>query len=99
MIKRQTESIKEIKQNEREQKREKMVEDIDLGRFLELATSNKIYVNSLNLHEIENEFLQDHTGDFELNGLMIIEPIEHKTNIRIKNMDDFESYINAIDID
>ena len=30
---------------------------------------------------------------------MIIGPIEQKTNIRFKNMDDFESYINAIDID
>ena len=30
---------------------------------------------------------------------MTIGPIEHKTNIRFKNMDDFESYINAIDID
>ena len=55
-----------------------MVEDIDLGRFFELATSNKIYVNSLNLHEIKNEILQDCTGDFELNGLMNIGPIEHK---------------------
>ena len=30
---------------------------------------------------------------------MIIGPVEHKTNIRFKNMDDFESYLNAIDID
>ena len=29
---------------------------------------------------------------------MIIGPVEHKTNIRFKNMDDFERYINAIDI-
>ena len=76
-----------------------MVEDIDSGRFFEVATSKKIYVNNLNLHEIKNEILQGYTGDFELNGLMIIGPIEHKTNIRFKNMDDFESYINAIDID
>ena len=34
-----------------------------------------------------------------LNGLMIIGPNEHKTNIRFKNMNDFESYINALDID
>ena len=76
-----------------------MVDDIDLGRFFELATSNKIYVNNLNLHEIKNEILQDYTGDFELNGKMIIGPIEHKTNIRFENMDDFERYINAIDVD
>ena len=55
-----------------------MVEDIDLGRFLDLSTSNKLHVNSLNLHEIKNEILQDYTGDFELNGLMIIGPVEHK---------------------
>ena len=76
-----------------------MVEDIDLGMFFELATSNKTYVNNSNLHEIKNENLQGYTGDFELNGLMIIGPIEHKTNIRFRNMDDFERYINAIDID
>ena len=81
-------------QNERRQKRENLAEeDIDLGRFFELATSNKIYVNNLNLHEFKDGILQDYTGDFELNGLMIIGPIEHKTNIRFKNMDDFERYI------
>ena len=51
------------------------------------------------MHEIKDEILQDYTGDFELNGLMIIGPVEHKANIRFKNMDDFERYINAIDID
>ena len=76
-----------------------MVEDIDLGRFFEVATSNKIHVNNLNLHETKNEILLGHTGDFELNGKMIIGPIEHKTNIRFKNMDDFESYINAMDVE
>ena len=76
-----------------------MVEDFDIGRFFELATSNKKYVNNLNLHEIKNEVLQGYTGDFELSGLMIVGPIEHKTSFRFKNMDDFESYINAIDID
>ena len=64
----QNESNREKKQNERRQKRENMVDDIDLGRFFELATSNKIYVNNLNLHEIKNEILQDYTGDFELIG-------------------------------
>ena len=78
-----------------------MVEDIniDIGRFFELATSNNIHVDNLNLHEIKNEILKDYTGDFEIIGKMIIVPVEHKTNIRFKNMDDFERYINAIDID
>ena len=80
-------------------KRENMVEDVDLGRFFEMATSDELYVNNLNLYEIKNEILQNYTGDFELNGKMIIGPVEHKTNIRFKNMDDFERYINAIDVD
>ena len=99
LIRMQNESNKETKQNQRRQKKENIVEDVDLGRFFDLATRNKKYVNNLNLHEIKNEILQDYTGDFELNGKMIIGPIEHKTNIRFKNMDDFERYINAIDVD
>ena len=58
-----------------------MIEDIDLGRYFELATSNRKYVNGLNLHEIKNEFSQDYTGDFELNGLTIIGPVEQKKQI------------------
>ena len=101
MIRIQNESNRAIKQNERRQRRANMVEDIDIdiGRFFELATSDKIYVNNLNLYEIKNEILQNYTGDFELNGKIIIGPIEHKTNIRFKNMDSFERYINAIDVD
>ena len=95
----QNESNRAIKQNERRQRRENMVQDFDIGRFFELATSDRIYVNNLNLHEIKNEILQDYTGDFELNGKMIIGPVEFKTNIRFKNMDGFERYINAIDVD
>ena len=100
LIREQNESNREIKQKERRRKRENLEEEyIDLGRFFELATTNKIYVNGLNLHEIRNQILQDYTGDFELSGLMIIGPIEHKIIIRFKKMDDFESYINAIDVD
>ena len=51
------------------------------------------------LHQIKNEILLDYKSDFELNGLMDIRRVEQKTNIRFKNMDDFESYINAIDVD
>ena len=99
-IKNQTESNKEIKQNERRQEKENIIdEDIDVGRFCELATSDKTYVNGLNLHEIKNEFLLDSKGDFESNGIKLIGPIEHKTNIRFKSMDYFEAYINAIDYD
>ena len=99
LIRKQNESNREKKQNERRHKRENMVDDINLGRFFALAASNKIYVNNLNLHEIKNAILEDYTGDFELIGKMITGPVEHKTNIRFKNMDDFERYINAIDVD
>ena len=97
LIRKQNESNREIKQNERIQKRENVVEDIDLGRFFELATSNRKYVNGSNLHEIKNEILEDYTGDFELIGSMLVGEVEQKTNIRFKNVDDFESYFNAID--
>ena len=99
-IRKQKESNREIKQNERRQKRQHLIDEpIDLGRFFELAASNELCVNSLNLHEIKNEILQDYKGDFEFSGLKIIGPVEHKTNIRFKKMDEFESYINAIDIE
>ena len=100
LISKQNKSIKEIKQNEREQKKENLIdEDIDLGRYFELASSSKKYVNSLKLHELKNEILLGYKCEFELNGSMVIGPVEHKTNIRLKNMDHFEHYINAIDND
>ena len=80
---------KEKKQNEGKQKRENMVEGVDSSRFFELATNNKKYVIGLNLHEIKNEILLDCTGDFELNGLMDIGPVKHRTNIKFRNLDDF----------
>ena len=97
LIRKQNESNREIKRNERRQKRENIVEDIDIGRFFELATTDKIYVNSLNLHEIKNEILEIYTGDFELIGSMLIGELEQKTNFRFKNVDYFENYIIAID--
>ena len=75
-----------------------MVEDINIDRFFELATTDREYVNGLNLHEIKNDILEDCTGDFELIGSMLVGEIEQKkTNIRFRNVDDFESSINAID--
>ena len=87
-----------MKQNERKQKRENIIdEDIDLGRFFELASTDKICVTGLNLHETEKENLLDYTGGFELNGSMLIGAVEHKTNISFKIVFDFERYKNAID--
>ena len=42
--------------------------DIDIGRFFELATGDQIYINGLNLLEVENDILEDYKGDFELIG-------------------------------
>ena len=53
-------------------------EDIDLGRFFEIASSSQIYVNGLNSHEIKSELLREYTGEFELKGSMVIGPVEHK---------------------
>ena len=82
----------------KKQKRENIIDDdIDLGRSFEVATTNRMYVNSSNIHEIKHEILEDYTGDFELIGSMLIGEIEEKTNITFKNVDDFETYFNAID--
>ena len=54
--------------------------------FFELVTTNEKYFNGLNLHEIKNDILIDYEDDFELNGIMVIGPVEHKANIRVKNL-------------
>ena len=76
-----------------------MVENNGLDRVFELATSNKTYAKSLNLHEIKNENLLGCRSDFELNGSMNTTGIEHKTNISFRKTDVFESYTIAIDTD
>ena len=81
LIRKQNESNKEIKRNERRQRKENMVEDINIGRFFELATTDTQYVNGLNLHEIKNDILEDYTGDFELIGSMLVGEIEQKKQI------------------
>ena len=89
-----------MKQNEKKQKTENIIDDnIGLARFFELTTSNTICVNSLNLHEIKYEILEDYTGDSKLTGSMLIGEIELKTNLRFESIDDVESYIIAIDVD
>ena len=65
-----------MKRTERRQRKENMVEDIDIGRFFELATTDRKYVNGLNLHEIKNDILEDYTGDFELIGSILVGEIE-----------------------
>jgi len=83
----------------KEDKKENIIdEDINIGRFFELATSNKVYFNALNLHEIKKmEVLEGYTGDLELIGSILVGELEQKTNSRFKFIDDFESYVSAID--
>ena len=81
----------------KENKKSVFEEDIDPGRFFELATTNRKYVNGLNLHEIKNEILEEYTGGFELIGSMMIGETEQKANISFKKVDDFETFINVID--
>ena len=103
LIRRQTEANKEKKQEKetkkkRKQRRENLIdEDVDVGRFFELATTKKTYVNGLNLQEIKNEILEEYTCAFEKIGSMLIDELEQKTNIRFKNFNDFENHINALD--
>ena len=100
MIRKQTEAKKKKKRLEKKEKKEKTkIEDIDLGRFFELATTDKLHFNGLNWHEIEDDIRIGYTGDFEMIVSMLIREIEQKSNIRFKNFDDFEIYNNAIDCD
>ena len=89
-----------MKQFERIQNRESLVEEDNiLCRFFEQAATNKLYVNSLNLHGTKIETLEEFTGDFEMIGSMLIGQIEQKTNLTFKIFDDFEAYNKALDVD
>ena len=77
-----------------------MIEDIDLGRLFELATTNRIYVNGLNLPEKKSEILIDYTGYIEMIGKIVVEEIEpKKTNIRFENIANYEVYKKAYGLD
>ena len=95
-IRKQSYSNKLKKQKEQIQKIESMLENIELSRFFELATTNKVYIISSTLHEIKNEILLNCEANFELIWSKLIGEIEQKTNIRFKNVDGFETYTNAI---
>ena len=62
-----------------------------------LREINKIEVMDTNLHEIKNEILLDYVGGFEMVGNLKVGDQIRQTNIRFRNMDDFEAFINAID--
>ena len=58
-----------------------------------------MFVNGLYLHEIKKEVLLNYISVFEMIGSMLIGEIEENTIFIFRNVDDFEGYINAIDID
>ena len=62
-----------------------------------LKELNKIQVINENLHEIKNEILVDYVGAFEKVGNLKVGDQIRQTNIRFRNMDDFEIYIISID--
>ena len=64
-----------------------------------LKELNKIQVIDKNLHGIKNEILLGYGDAFEMVGNSKVGDQVHQTNIRLRNIDDFESYINSIDQD
>ena len=64
-----------------------------------LKELNKIEVIDKNLHEIKNEILQYYIGTFEMVGNSKVGDQIRQTRLRLRNMDDFEAYINSIDED
>ena len=62
-----------------------------------LKELNKIHIVNKNLHELKQEILVDYTGEFEMVGSLRVGDQIRQTHIRFRKMDDFESYINAID--
>ena len=65
----------------------------------EFKELNEIDNVDKNLHEIKAEILVGFTGEFEIVGSLVIGYQLRTTHITITNMDDFESYFNAIDQD
>ena len=62
-----------------------------------MGTTNKMYVIRLKLHENQNEFFSYFTGDFEMIEKIIKRELEQKTNIRFRNIADYESRIKTKD--
>ena len=62
-----------------------------------LKELNEIEVIDKNLHGIKNEILQEYVGAFEIIGNLKVGDQIRQTNIRFRNMDGFEAFINPID--
>ena len=63
----------------------------------ELKELNKIHVVNKNSQEIKQEIIVDYTGEFEMVGNLKVGDQIRQTHVRFRNMDDFESCINAFD--
>ena len=62
-----------------------------------LKEINKSQVIDKNLHEFKNEIILDYVGAFEMVGNLKAGDQIRQTNIRFRNMVDFEAYVNSID--
>ena len=66
---------------------------------LNLKNLIKIHVIDKKLQEIKQERIKNCTGEFEMVGKLSIADQSRETHIRFRNIDDFDSYINAFDQD
>ena len=75
------------------------IKNADKPDKLESASKelSKIRVKNKNLHDIKHEILLGFVGAFEMVGNWKVGDQIRQTNIRFRNMDDFEAYINSID--
>ena len=60
---------------------------------------NKVQVVNKNFYETKEEILTDYTGEFEMVGNLNVDDQIRQTQIRFRNVADYESYIHAIDQD
>ena len=72
-------------------------EEIDVDRFFEIAETNRSNIEGLNVFEIRDELMNGNC-DFGLVGNLTKNGIKEKTNLHFKNMNDFESYFEKIDL-
>ena len=71
-----------------------------MGWFPKLPTSVfKIFVISLNLHEIGNRILGENTGASDMFVGIIIGELKQATAMRFEKNEHFEAYIESIDMD
>ena len=64
-----------------------------------LKELNKIHVVKKNLHEIKQEILVDYVGEFEMVGSLKVGDQIRQTDIRFRNISEYEAYNKAIDQD